>query len=77
LPKSKIGNLKSKIANAPLAQLAEQVTLNDGGNNAKRHAVTEYATDSSDRLTQDRKIPEEIARPALGSRFSCRRNVAS
>jgi hypothetical protein len=28
LPKSKIGNLKSKIANAPLAQLAEQVTLN-------------------------------------------------
>jgi hypothetical protein len=28
LPKSKIGNLESKIANAPLAQLAEQVTLN-------------------------------------------------
>jgi hypothetical protein len=28
LPKSKIGNLKSKIAHAPLAQLAEQVTLN-------------------------------------------------
>src|SRR5437773_4556699 len=28
LPTSKIGNLKSKIAHAPLAQLAEQVTLN-------------------------------------------------
>jgi hypothetical protein len=28
LAKSKIANLKSKTANAPLAQLAEQVTLN-------------------------------------------------
>ena len=28
LPKSKIGNPKSKLAHAPLAQLAEQVTLN-------------------------------------------------
>jgi hypothetical protein len=49
-----------------------RLTLNDGGNGAKRHAVTEYATDSSDRLRQDRKIPEEIARPASGLRTSFR-----
>jgi hypothetical protein len=31
LPKSKIGNQNRKFANAPLAQLAEQVTLNHHG----------------------------------------------
>src|SRR5881392_1318920 len=39
LPKSKIGNLKSKIAHAPLAQLAEQVTLNHGRGDVNRTAL--------------------------------------